>query len=63
MRLGKFFEGYKHKDVFWFRIFGYGLAFDNRLRFSQKYGHTKYYKFFGKIITPLKPYKRWTDNK
>jgi hypothetical protein len=63
MRIGRIFEAYKRKDTFWFRFFGYGLAFDNHLRFSQKYGHTKYYKFFGKIVTPLKPYRKWTNNK
>jgi hypothetical protein len=63
MRIGRIFETHKHKGAFWFRIFGYGLAFDNKLRFSQKYGHTKYYKFFGKIVTPLKPHRKWTSNK
>jgi len=57
MKLGKIFESHSYKGCFWFRIFGYGLAFDNKLRFSQKYGHTKYYRIFGKIVTPLKPYK------
>ena len=58
MRIGRIFEAHKHRGAFWFRIFGYGLAFDNTLRFSLKYGHRKYYKVFGKIITPLKPYKK-----
>jgi len=57
MRIGRIFEVHKHKGAFWFRIFGYGLAFDNKLRFSQKYGHRRYYRIFGKIVTPLKPYR------
>ena len=57
MTIGRIFEAHKCKGAFWFRVFGYGFAFDNKLRFSQKYGHTKYYKIFGKIVTPLKPYR------
>ena len=57
MKKRKIFEYEIYDGCFWFRILGYGIAFDNKLRFSQKYGHTKYYKIFGKIVTPLKPYR------
>lgn len=54
--MGKVFYYHKSKDIFWFRVFGYGLSFSKRLTFSQRYGFTKYIYFFGYVITFLKPY-------
>jgi hypothetical protein len=34
-----------YKDLFWFRIFGYGLSFaKGDLSFSEKHGYSKYLK-------------------
>ena len=41
----KIFDSFKYRDLFWFRIFGYGLSFSKgRLLFSERYGYTKYLK-------------------
>jgi len=45
------------KDLFWFRIFGYGLSFDKNMRFSQRIGKSKYVKIGSWIVTSLKPTK------
>ncbi len=46
---------HKSKNIFWFRIFNYGLCFNTTMRFSQRYGYTKYIKRGKWIITILKP--------
>ncbi len=43
---------------FWFRFFGYGLHFkkhDGALFFSERYGYSRYFIFFGIKIKTLKP--------
>ena len=50
----KVFCYHKGKDLFWFRIFGCGLSFDKKMRFSQRIGKSKYMKIGDWIITTLK---------
>lgn len=52
----RFFNCHKSKDIFWFRLFGYGISFAKRFTFSQRYGFKKYIYFFGYVISFLKPY-------
>jgi hypothetical protein len=41
----KIFSFGSWKDLFWFRIFGYGLSFSKgELSFSEKHGYIKYLK-------------------
>ena len=53
----KFFYYHKSKDMFWFRVFGYGLSLSKRFTFSHRYGFKKYLYLFGYIVSFLKPYK------
>lgn len=46
---------YKGEGIFWFRLFGYGLSFNKTMKFSQRYGYSKYLKIGDVIITALKP--------
>jgi len=41
---GRIFYLYRNKDMGWFRLFGYGLSWDTKLKFSQRYGYKKYFK-------------------
>ncbi len=44
----------------WFRLFGRGIAWKPDtadLRFSQRYGHSKYYHIFGKWNIEYLPYR------
>jgi hypothetical protein len=52
----KFFCKYNnYKDLFWFRIFGYGLSFrKGKLTFSERKGFRKYLKIRDTIITFLR---------
>lgn len=54
--MGKFFNYHKSKDIFWFRLFGYGISFAKRFTFSQRYGLKKYIYLFGYVISFLKPH-------
>lgn len=49
---------YKGRDIFWFRILGYGLSFKSikhgYVPFSIRHGHRKTYKLFGYQIEILK---------
>jgi hypothetical protein len=53
---------YKGREIFWFRIFGYGLSFislkHGHVPFSIRYGHDKTYKLFGYRIELLKRTKK-----
>ena len=53
------FRNQAHGWGFWFRIFGYGLYFANKLKpcFSERMGITPYWIIFGVKIAPLKPRK------
>jgi len=53
--MNKILYYHKSKNIFWFRIFNYGLCFNTTMRFSQRYGYTKYIKIGKWIITILKP--------
>lgn len=45
---------YKGRDIFWFRIFGYGLSFKSvnhgYVPFSIRYGYRKRIKVFGLYV-------------
>jgi hypothetical protein len=53
---------YKGPEIFWFRIFGYGLSFRSikhgHLPFSIRYGYRKTYKLFGYRVEFLKREKK-----
>lgn len=51
----RLFSHHKGKEIFWFRIFGYGLCFNKTIKFSQRIGKSKYLKIGDCIITTLKP--------
>ena len=55
--MDRFFYYHKGKDIFWFRVFGYGLCISKKFTFSQRYGFKKYIYFYGYVITLLKPNK------
>jgi hypothetical protein len=55
--IGKSIYYYKGKDILWFRVFGIGLSFDKKMKFSQRYGHSKFIKIGPWIITTLKKSK------
>ena len=38
----------------WFRLFGVGLHWDTKLKFSQRYGHKKYFKVGKYVIEYIK---------
>ena len=46
---------YKGEEIFWFRVFGYGLSFNKKMKFSQRCGYSKYVRVGEVIITTLKP--------
>jgi hypothetical protein len=52
---------YKGQDLFWFRIFGYGLSFKSvnhgHVPFSIRYGYRKRIKVFGLYVEFLKKEK------
>ena len=52
---------YKGQDIFWFRIFGYGLSFisvnHGHIPFSIRYGYRKSFNLFGYRIEFLKKEK------
>ena len=50
----KYFYYYKEKEILWFRIFGVGLSFNKKMKFSQRIGRSKYLKVFGWIIAIIK---------
>jgi hypothetical protein len=53
---------YKGREIFWFRIFGYGLSFRSLkhgyVPFSIRNGYRKTYKLFGYRIEILKRTKK-----
>jgi hypothetical protein len=44
----------RNGDRGWFRLFGYGLSWDTKLKFSQRYGYKKYFKVGKYIIEYIK---------
>ena len=50
----KIFYFYKDEDLFWFRIFGCGLSFDKKMKFSQRIGKSKYLKVGPWVVTFLR---------
>jgi hypothetical protein len=48
------FYMWRNGDRGWFRLFGYGLSWGTKLKFSQQYGHKKYFKFGKYIIEIIK---------
>jgi hypothetical protein len=60
LRVGRFLYFFWCKDIFWFRLFGYGLnaSRDNEERtklFSERMGLVKTYKVFGWVFKKLTP--------
>jgi hypothetical protein len=57
----KIFCYYKDEDVFWFRVFGYGLSFSKmKLTFSERSKINKFVKLpFGWRLTFLSKPKIW----
>lgn len=53
---------YKSRDLFWFRIFGYGLSIRSlnhgHIPFSIRYGYRKGIKLFGLYVEVLKKEKK-----
>ena len=50
----RIFYLYRNKDMGWFRLFGVGLSWDTKLKFSQRYGYKKYLKVGKYVIEYIK---------
>jgi hypothetical protein len=50
----RIFYLYRNKDMGWFRLFGVGLSWDIKLKFSQRYGYKKYFKVGKYVIEYMK---------
>lgn len=51
--MSKIFCYHKGEGLFWFRVFGRGLSFDVKMKFSVRIGKTKYVKIGKWVITTL----------
>lgn len=50
----RIFYLYRNKDMGWFRLFGVGLSWNTKLKFSQRYGYKKYIKVGKYVIEYIK---------
>ena len=50
----RIFYLYRNKDMGWFRLFGVGLSWNTKLKFSQRYGYKKYLKVGKYVIEYIK---------
>lgn len=50
----RIFYLYRNKDMGWFRLFGVGLSWNTKLKFSQRYGYKKYFKVGKYVIEYIK---------